>query len=103
MADKTDLDFTYTTIDKLFRLSLGETADYSGAKYDGDFSMTLEEAQRAKHHFIADSLNIGKGSKVLDMGCGWGPFTAFASRERQAQCLGLTLSEGQAQACRKNG
>ena len=66
MADKKDLDFTYTTIDKLFRLSLGESADYSGAKYDGDFSMSLEEAQRAKHRFIADSLRIGKGSRVLD-------------------------------------
>ena len=32
MADKKDLDFTYTTIDKIFRLSIGETGDYSGAK-----------------------------------------------------------------------
>lgn len=103
MADKKDLDFTYTTIDKLFRLSLGETADYSGAKYDGNFSMTLEEAQRAKHKFISDSLNIGPGSKVLDMACGWGPFSAYVTRERGAQSLGLTLSEGQAKACRKNG
>ena len=47
MADKEDLDFTYTTIDKIFRLSIGESADYSGAKYDGDFSMSLEEAQKA--------------------------------------------------------
>jgi cyclopropane-fatty-acyl-phospholipid synthase len=103
MADKKDLDFTYTTIDKLFRLSLGETADYSGAKYDGDFSMSLEEAQRAKHKFIADSLHIGPGSKVLDMACGWGPFSAYIQQHRQAQSIGLTLSEGQAKACQKNG
>jgi cyclopropane-fatty-acyl-phospholipid synthase len=103
MADKKDLDFTYTTIDKLFRLSLGESADYSGAKYDGDFSMSLEEAQRAKHTFIADSLHIGPGSKVLDMGCGWGPFSAYITGERQAHSIGLTLSDGQAQACQKNG
>ncbi|MCC9136055.1 class I SAM-dependent methyltransferase [Pontibacter silvestris] len=103
MASKTDLDFTYTTIDELFRLSLGESADYSGAKYDGDFSMSLEEAQRAKHKFIADSLHIGKGSKVLDMGCGWGPFSSYITQERQAQSIGLTLSEGQAKACQKNG
>jgi cyclopropane-fatty-acyl-phospholipid synthase len=103
MADKKDLDFTYTTIDKLFRLSLGESADYSGAKYDGDFSMSLEEAQRAKHKFIADSLYIGKGSKVLDMGCGWGPFCTYLNQERQAKAIGLTLSEGQAKACRNNG
>ncbi|REG91585.1 class I SAM-dependent methyltransferase [Algoriphagus antarcticus] len=103
MADKKDLDFTYTTIDNIFRLSIGETADFSGAKYDGDFSMSLEEAQKAKHKFIADSLNIKKGSKVLDMACGWGPFITYCIKERGVSIMGLTLSEGQATACRKNG
>lgn len=103
MADKKDLDFTYTTIDQIFRLSMGETGDYSGAKYDGDFSMTLEEAQKAKHKFIADSLLIKKGSKVLDMACGWAPFTRYIVKERGASSIGLTLSRGQAEACQKNG
>ncbi|WP_296698707.1 class I SAM-dependent methyltransferase [Algoriphagus sp.] len=103
MADKKDLDFTYTTIDNIFRLSIGETGDYSGAKYDGDFSMSLEEAQKAKHKFIADSLNIKEGSKVLDMACGWGPFINYITKERGASAIGLTLSEGQAQACINNG
>lgn len=103
MAGKKDLDFTYSTIDEIFRLSIGETGDYSGAKYDGDFSMSLEEAQRAKHKFIADSLHIEKGSKVLDMACGWGPFSLYITKERGAESIGLTLSEGQAEACRKNG
>ncbi|HEX9827922.1 MAG TPA: class I SAM-dependent methyltransferase [Flavobacteriaceae bacterium] len=103
MAGKKDLDFTYSTIDKIFRLSMGETGDYSGAKYDGDFSMSLEEAQRAKHKFIADSLHIKKGSKVLDMACGWAPFTRYIVEERGATSIGLTLSQGQADACQKNG
>lgn len=103
MAEKEDLDFTYTTIDKIFRLSMGESSDYSGAKYDGDFSMSLEEAQRQKHTFIADSLNIKKGSKVLDMACGWGPFIKYVTEERAAVCKGLTLSKGQAEACQSNG
>ena len=103
MADKRDLDFTYTTIDKIFRLSMGNTGDYSGAKYDGNFSMPLEEAQKAKHKFIADSLNITKGSKVLDMACGWAPFTNYITKERGAKSIGLTLSEGQANACRAQG
>lgn len=77
--------------------------DYSGAKYDGDFTMTLEEAQRRKHEFIADSLNIGEGTKVLDMACGWGPFSNYIVNIRGAKSVGLTLSEGQAQACQKNG
>jgi cyclopropane-fatty-acyl-phospholipid synthase len=103
MAEKKDLDFTYTTIDKIFRLSMGETGDYSGAKYDGDFSMTLEAAQKAKHKFIADSLHIKKDSKVLDMACGWAPFTRYIVEERGALSIGLTLSQGQAEACQKNG
>lgn len=103
MANKQDLDFTYTTIDKIFRLSVGETGDYSGAKYDGDFSMSLEDAQKAKHKFIADSLNIKEGSKVLDMACGWAPFTKYITKERGATSIGLTLSQGQADACQKNG
>jgi cyclopropane-fatty-acyl-phospholipid synthase len=102
MAGKKDLDFTYTTIDRIFRLSIGETADYSGAKYDGDFTMSLEEAQRAKHKFIADSLHIKEGSKVLDMACGWGPFLSYI-KEKGAVGIGLTLSQGQADACNKNG
>lgn len=65
--------------------------------------MTLEEAQRAKHQFIADSLHIEKNSKVLDMGCGWGPFSTYITKERGAHSIGLTLSEGQAKACQRNG
>ena len=103
MAEKKDLDFTYSTIDEIFRLSIGETGDYSGAKYDGNFSISLEEAQKAKHKFIADSLHIKKGSKVLDMACGWAPFTNYIVKEREAKSVGLTLSQGQADACQKNG
>jgi len=103
MADKQNLDFAYTTIDRIFRLSMGEFGDFSGAKYDGDFTMTLEEAQRAKHAFVADGLNIKSGSKVLDMSCGWGPFMNYAVKERGANCTGLNLSKGQIKACRKNG
>ena len=76
MSHKQDIDFTYTSLDKIFRLSLGEKADFSGARYNGDFSLTLEQAQEAKHKFMADE-HIRVGSRVLDMGCGWGPFLNF--------------------------
>lgn len=103
MADKQDLDFTYSTIDKIFRLSMGETGDFSGAMYNGDFSKTLEEAQEEKHRFIVENLNITSASRVLDMGCGWGPLVSYISNKIGAECIGLTLSDGQAKACRKNG
>jgi cyclopropane-fatty-acyl-phospholipid synthase len=102
MANQEDLDYTYTLIDKVFRLSFGETGDFSGAMYNGDFSLSLEEAQRRKHEYIADSLKIQKDSKVLDMGCGWGAFLKYI-KERSAGGTGVTLSTGQVKACRKNG
>ncbi|MEZ0611445.1 cyclopropane-fatty-acyl-phospholipid synthase family protein [Fibrella sp. WM1] len=102
MASQSDLEFTYSTIDTIFRRSVGETGDYSGAMYNGDFTLTLEEAQRQKHQFIADSLGIGQGTKVLDMGCGWGPFLTYI-KGRGANARGVTLSSAQAAACTKNG
>lgn len=102
MATKENLDFTYTTMDRIHRLAIGETADITGARYDGDFSMTLEEAQRKKHEFIVENCRIKEGSKVLDMGCGWGPFLNFVA-PRGVKAIGLTLSTGQYNACRKRG
>lgn len=102
MADQKDLDYTYTLVDKIFRFCFGETGEFSGAMYNGDFSMSLEEAQRRKHEFIAESLNIKEGSRVLDMGCGWGPFLKFI-KEKGAKGIGVTLSAGQEKGCQKNG
>jgi cyclopropane-fatty-acyl-phospholipid synthase len=102
MADRGDLDFTYSLIDRIFRLSLGELADFSGAKYDGDFSLTLEQAQRRKHEYVADQIGIEPGKRILDLGCGWGPLLAFV-REREAVGVGVTLSAAQAKACRRHG
>lgn len=102
MADQRDLDFSYSLIDRIFRLSFGETADFSCAKYDGDFSLTLEQAQRQKHEYIFSNLNLREGERVIDLGCGWGPFLVFL-REKGIRGTGVTLSEKQAESCRKNG
>ena len=98
MADRDDIEFTYSLIDRMFRLSLGELADFSGAKYDGDFSLSLEQAQRRKHEYVAEQIGIGPGRRILDLGCGWGPLLAFV-REREAEGVGVTLSAAQAKAC----
>jgi cyclopropane-fatty-acyl-phospholipid synthase len=102
MADRNDIDFTYSLTDRVFRLSLGELADFSGAKYDGDFSLSLEEAQRRKHEYVAEQIGIAPGRRVLDLGCGWGPLLHFI-RGRGATGLGVTLSWAQEAACRRHG
>jgi cyclopropane-fatty-acyl-phospholipid synthase len=102
MADQADLEFTYSLIDRIFRLSLGELADFSGAKYDGDFSLSLEQAQRRKHDYVADQIGLAPGRRMLDLGCGWGPLLAYV-RDLGAVGVGVTLSSAQGAACRRHG
>jgi cyclopropane-fatty-acyl-phospholipid synthase len=102
MAGRSDIEFTYTSIDRIFRLSLGELADFSGAKYDGDFSLTLEQAQRRKHDYVAEQIGLEPGRRMLDLGCGWGALLNYA-RGRGTEGVGVTLSAAQAAACRRHG
>jgi cyclopropane-fatty-acyl-phospholipid synthase len=102
MADQRDIDFTYSLTDRVFRLSLGELADFSGAKYDGDFSLSLAQAQQRKHEYVAEQIGITDGRRLLDLGCGWGPLLNYA-RDRGAIGVGVTLSRAQYAACKRHG
>jgi cyclopropane-fatty-acyl-phospholipid synthase len=102
VAGQTEIEFTYSLTDRIVRLSLGELADFSGAKYDGDFSLSLEQAQQRKHEYVAEEIGIGPGRRVLDLGCGWGGLLDFI-RHRGANGVGVTLSSAQAAACRRHG
>jgi cyclopropane-fatty-acyl-phospholipid synthase len=101
VAGRSEIDFTYSLTDRVFRLSMGELADFSGAKYDGDFSLTLEQAQRRKHEYVAEQIGIESGTRVLDVGCGWGALLDFI-RHRGAAGVGVTLSSAQRAACRRH-
>ncbi|MFZ4412361.1 MAG: SAM-dependent methyltransferase [Bacteroidales bacterium] len=102
MAVQKDLDELYTVMDKIFRFSLGDKGAYSCARFDGDYSLSIEEAQIKKHQFIVDWCNIKKGTKVLDMGCGWGAFIDYLNN-LGADTYGVVLAKGQSEACIKNG
>jgi cyclopropane-fatty-acyl-phospholipid synthase len=102
VAEQKDIDFSYSLTDRVVRLSLGELTDFSGAKYDGDFSMTLEEAQRRKHDYVAEQIGIAPGRRILDLGCGWGGLLNYI-RSVGATGLGVTLSSAQMESCRSHG
>jgi cyclopropane-fatty-acyl-phospholipid synthase len=102
MAVRSDIEFTYSSIDRIFRLSLGELADFSGATYDGDFSLSLEQAQSRKHEYLAEQIGLATGDRLLDLGCGWGALLDYA-RRRGVGGVGVTLSGAQVRACRHHG
>ena len=54
----------------------------------------LETAQPAKISAILDRLDLAAGSRLLEIGCGWGSLAIEAAR-RGAQVTGLTLSTEQ--------
>ena len=102
MATQTEIETGYDTIDAIHRAAFGEHADVSCAFYDGDFTLTLEEAQRRKHGLILDGLGLEAGDTLLDIGCGWGPLLE-AARGRGIEGTGITLSPAQVARCRKAG
>ena len=55
----------------------------------------LERAQIAKLRLIADRARLKPGSRVLEIGCGWGSFAMLAAREYGAQVDTITISQEQ--------
>lgn len=102
MATQSEIAVSYDPIDAIHRAAFGEYADVSCAFFDGDFSLSLEEAQRRKHDLVLDGLGLVGGDTLLDVGCGWGPLL-HAARERGVEGRGITLSPAQVARCRANG
>ena len=98
-----EMDYTYTNLDRFYRLSLGDNACFSNAWYDGDFSLSLQEAQLRKFRIIAEQLGITSETRVIDLGCGWGGWLKYLKEEIGATALGINLSRGQIATCRKSG
>jgi cyclopropane-fatty-acyl-phospholipid synthase len=77
-----------------YALWLDPTMTYSAALFDGDFSLALDAAQRAKYARVFDELALGPGGHALEIGCGWGGFAEHAARAG-ARVTGISLSDAQ--------
>jgi cyclopropane-fatty-acyl-phospholipid synthase len=94
----------YDLSNDLFELFLDESMTYSSALYadggraarygDPDASL-LHEAQLRKIDSVLDAAGVGSGSRVLEIGSGWGALAIRAAGERGAHVTTLTLSKEQ--------
>ena len=76
-----------------FALMLDAQLNNSGAIFAKND--TLEEAQLRKHKKIVRELRIKPGSKILELGCGWGSFAIYLAKNFDCHVTAVTLAEEQ--------
>nr|WP_143902027.1 cyclopropane-fatty-acyl-phospholipid synthase family protein [Tepidimonas thermarum] len=78
-----------------YRLWLDETMTYSAAWFEGDPGRDLASAQRAKIARALRMAGVAPGTRLLEIGCGWGALAEMAARDFGARVIGVTLSTEQ--------
>ncbi|MFE3193574.1 class I SAM-dependent methyltransferase [Nocardia sp. NPDC059240] len=110
--DAAAISHHYDVGNDFYRLVLGPSMTYSCARFaasddDGRAAagptVSLEDAQHAKHDLICRKLGLGDrpGMRLLDVGCGWGSMAMHAASVYGAQVVGVTISNAQAELARK--
>lgn len=92
----------YDLSNELFALFLDETLTYSSARFAAplDGGESLADAQRRKVDVLLDATGVGLGTRLLEIGTGWGTLAVRAA-QRGATVTTLTLSEEQAAVARE--
>jgi cyclopropane-fatty-acyl-phospholipid synthase len=93
----------YDLSNEMFALFLDESMTYSSALYDGDPATSgddLATAQRRKIDRLLDCAGVRAGTRLLEIGTGWGELAIRAAR-RGAQVTSLTISTEQAELARR--
>ncbi len=95
---KRNIERHYDLSNDLFQLFLDETLTYSSALFDGPAAARptasfgdLADASRRKVDRLLDAAGVTKGSRVLEIGTGWGEL-ALRAAGRGAHVHSVTLS-----------
>jgi cyclopropane-fatty-acyl-phospholipid synthase len=83
----------------LFQNMLDRRMNYSCAYWKD--AGTLDEAQENKLELICRKLYLKPGMRVLDIGCGWGPFGKYAAAKYNVRVTGITVSKEQVELGQK--
>ncbi|MGQ0480872.1 MAG: class I SAM-dependent methyltransferase [Pseudonocardia sp.] len=97
--DRDVISHHYDVSNRFYSWVLGPSMTYTCAVYPRP-ETTLEQAQAAKHELVAAKLGLGPGTRLLDVGCGWGGMVLHAAA-RGVRALGVTLSRAQAEWAQK--
>ena len=96
-GSRTNIARHYDLSNDLFATFLDPTLTYSSALFDdevGNHWTDLEAAQVRKIDRLLDACRVGEGSRVLEIGTGWGQL-AIRAAQRGAVVHSITLSEEQ--------
>jgi cyclopropane-fatty-acyl-phospholipid synthase len=89
----------YDLSNDLFATFLDESMSYSAALFT-DVHTTLDQAQAHKIERLLDATGVQRGTRLLEIGTGWGELAIRAAR-RGAKVTTLTLSNEQAKLARR--
>ncbi|MBT4107825.1 MAG: cyclopropane-fatty-acyl-phospholipid synthase, partial [Proteobacteria bacterium] len=74
----------------IFERMLDKHMNYSCGFWES--ATCLEDAQMAKMEMICEKLQLERGMKVLEIGCGWGALARWMSQRYGVSVTGVTVS-----------
>jgi cyclopropane-fatty-acyl-phospholipid synthase len=83
----------YDVGNDLYQAMLGPRMVYTCAYWRN--ADHLDAAQAAKLDLVCRKIGARPGMRILDLGCGWGGFAAFAAQNYGASVVGYTVSREQ--------
>lgn len=100
---RSNISAHYDLSNDLFSTFLDPTMTYSAAMFDDAVPyahQSLEDAQHRKMESVLDLARAGAGSRVLEIGTGWGALAVAAAR-RGAHVTSVTISQEQLDLARE--